>query len=104
MKQYQSGFKIIGVSMRISKVFCIYHKNCFDGMASAWVVNRAYEGKAKLIPMQYGESIQQIYKDNGIDQDSEVIFVDVSCKRADMIWASGVAHILVIDHHKTAEK
>lgn len=79
------------------KTLIIYHKNCFDGIASAWVAKRKFPD-ADIFPANYGEPFPDVSpKDN-------VVIVDFSYPREIMIEVSHVCELLVIDHHKTAEK
>lgn len=84
----------------------IYHKNCMDGLASAFIAKSVLENEdnnVKTIPLQYGE--EQKFMENEIDKDTYVYFVDFSFKRELMIeLASKVKEIIVLDHHKTAEE
>ena len=93
-----------------NKTKIIYHKNCMDGIASAFIAKSVLGDDAKTIPLQYGE--EQILfgraKDDALDEpltkDDAVYFVDFSLKRDLMIeLASQVKEIVVLDHHKTAE-
>lgn len=83
----------------MSKVVCIYHANCFDGICSAWVVSRVYP-QATFIPYAYGDPVPI----DLIEQDDKVIMVDISFKRNEMEnlknWCND---LLVLDHHKTAQ-
>jgi len=77
---------------------CIYHKNCFDGICSAWVVQKKYPDVV-LYAMNYGESFPW-----DVPTNSDIIFVDFSLKRAEMLQIKEkFKSLLVIDHHKTAE-
>jgi oligoribonuclease NrnB/cAMP/cGMP phosphodiesterase (DHH superfamily) len=75
---------------------CIYHGNCADGFASAWVVWKAYN---KEVDFHAG-----VYQDPPPDVDGrEVIIVDFSYKRPVLLeMARKAKNILILDHHKTA--
>lgn len=79
---------------------CIYHANCSDGMAAAWVVSlMAAKKKIKVdfIPCTYQSEIPDV---TGLD----VVIVDFSFKRDVMEEMLDKANsITVIDHHKTAK-
>ena len=80
------------------KIICVYHANCLDGFTSAWAVNRAVRD-VTFIEGRYGDTLD-------IEQfrDSYVIFVDFSTKRNVMLDIAEVAdHVLVLDHHASAE-
>lgn len=78
--------------------FIIYHKNCFDGICSAWVLSKLYP-KATFHPMAYGEELPALHPSDN------VIFVDFSLKRQEMLnLASVVNSITVLEHHKTAQE
>jgi oligoribonuclease NrnB/cAMP/cGMP phosphodiesterase (DHH superfamily) len=97
------------------KTICIYHANCFDGFAAAWVVRKklrdagGQELNIEYIPAHYGDmklmnSIQQdCYENANINDD--YIILDFSFPRDLMIQIYNKARsILVLDHHKTAEE
>lgn len=81
----------------MSKTLCIYHGDCFDGFASAWIVRKAL-----------GEERVDFYK--GVYQQEppnvrgkDVILVDFSYKRDAMKRMLETAKsVLVIDHHVSA--
>lgn len=92
----------------------IYHKNCMDGLASAFIAKTTLEDredKVECVALQYGEESilfgrnekQQLNKP--LSKDDTVYFVDFSLKRDLMIELSSmVKEIIVLDHHKTAEE
>lgn len=86
---------------------CIYHKNCFDGICSAWVVQKKFPG-VTLYPMNYGDSLDWLTQgwNQGIyGIEDELFIVDFSFARNIMIHLKGMfPNLLVLDHHKTAEK
>lgn len=75
---------------------CIYHANCPDGFASAWIVQRRYPN-AEFIPAHYGDSIPEDL------EDRNVLLVDFRYKAPQVVEISKVAASLtILDHHKTA--
>jgi oligoribonuclease NrnB/cAMP/cGMP phosphodiesterase (DHH superfamily) len=77
----------------------LYHKSCYDGFASAWVLKRNHWPDAEYYPIQYSDPVPW-EKIKGAD----VIFVDFSLKRPEMERAIGMASsCLVLDHHKSAQ-
>lgn len=84
----------------MSKTICIYHANCCDGMGAAWVVHQALNENNDV------DFIAAGYQGNLPDvTGAHVIIVDFSFKHDDMVvLAEQAESILVIDHHKTAEK
>lgn len=90
------------------KTICIYHANCFDGMAAAWTIRKIYPD-AEFIPAQYGDSklinnlTQDCYENANIND--RYILVDFSLPRELMeLMANKAKEMLVLDHHKTAEE
>ena len=81
------------------KPLCIYHANCVDGFAAAWVVNKALAGQVEFFEGYYNaKKLPDIV-------DRDVIIVDFSYKRHDMIQIMTDARsVLVLDHHKTAKE
>lgn len=89
----------------MSKLVIAYHKDCMDGVSSAFIVRHAYCDRGYeivTIPLQYGseselDSVQ-------MDEDTYVIFADFSLKRDALIELSKkVKCISIFDHHKTAK-
>ena len=77
---------------------CLYHANCIDGLAAAWVVWSVYGENAEYIAMQYGDEVPDV-------TGKEVIMVDFSFKRKVMDKIITEAEsVLVIDHHQSAQK
>ena len=80
----------------MSRPLCVYHANCTDGLAAAWVVNKFFGGEVDLSPCSYGQLPPEV-------TGRTVIIVDFSFPRETLLTLSGTAHrILVLDHHKTA--
>lgn len=78
-------------------IICIYHGNCPDGFASAWVVNQYYQDDIEFYPGVYGNTPPDV-------KNKDVIIVDFSYKRPVMLNMINDANsILVIDHHTTAK-
>lgn len=103
---------IINGEKKMSKVYCIYHKNCLDGFTSAWVVNHYFKKLDQLklsyhnieslndieyIEMEYGDTLPELVP------HSIIYIVDFSFP-PETIQALSAAHnsIYVFDHHKTA--
>lgn len=87
----------LSLAEQSSKALCIYHDNCADGFAAAWVVREAIEG-ISFIPAKYQESPPDV---TGL----EVIIVDFSYKRDVLIeMAKTATSILILDHHKSAKE
>lgn len=81
------------------KTMCIYHDNCADGFASAWVVREALgEENVEFIAANYQQDPPDV-------TDREVLIVDFSYKSDVMEAMAHVAkRITVLDHHKTAQE
>lgn len=79
----------------------IYHDKCIDGFTAAWCCWRMWP-EAEYVARNYGMG-------PGLDdaRGKHVLIVDFSFPQemlADMIWRHGVASIVILDHHKTAEQ
>lgn len=75
---------------------CIYHGNCADGFAAAWVVWKYLDGGVDLHPGTYGAAPPDV-------TGREVVMVDFSYKRAVMEkLISASKSLLLLDHHKSA--
>lgn len=78
----------------------IYHANCADGLGAA-AVCRGHFPDAKYIPMSYGTKIEKISEE--LFRKS-ILMVDFSLRHGEMLELASIAdHIVVLDHHKTAE-
>lgn len=76
---------------------CIYHGNCADGFAAAWVVWKFHNKNAEFVKGIYGQSPPDV-------TGKRIVLVDFSYKRGVLVeMASKATHILVLDHHKSAE-
>lgn len=76
---------------------CIYHNNCLDGFGAAIAVRKRFDD----VIFHKG-----IYQETPPDvTNKEVIMVDFSYKREVIVeMAKHAKHILIIDHHESAEK
>ena len=81
------------------KPLCIYHGNCDDGFAAAWVVRKAL-GPANV------EFYPGVYQKEPPPHDGrDIILVDFSYKRPVLDAMAQRAHsVLILDHHKTAQE
>lgn len=76
----------------------IFHADCYDGFAAAWVANGYYKGKAQFHRGVYGEQPPNIV-------GRDVLIVDFSYDRATMeMLAQQAATLVVFDHHATARE
>jgi hypothetical protein len=76
---------------------CIYHGNCDDGFGAAWAIWRRWGNEVAYVPGVYGKPLPDVTGRN-------VLFVDFSAKRAELVaMADKAKSVVVIDHHKTAE-
>lgn len=76
---------------------CIYHGNCFDGFAAAWVVHKYFGGEVDFHEGVYGEEPPDV-------AGRQVIIVDFSYKRPVIEkMALDAVTLHIYDHHKTAQ-
>lgn len=76
--------------------YCLYHANCPDGFAAAWVVWLDYGDAATYIPVSYGKPLPEI------PDGADVFIVDFSYPRDVLEALAARCQIHVIDHHVTA--
>ena len=75
---------------------CVYHKNCLDGIAAAWVVWKYFHGEVALVPCGYGDEPPDV-------TDRDIIIVDFSFSLPVMKRLLSACRSMVwIDHHKSA--
>jgi hypothetical protein len=79
------------------KLLCIYHKNCADGFAAAWVIhNTLGSDDVEFHASDYGDAPPDV-------TGRHVLIVDFSYKRPELqAMAVRAKTILVLDHHKKA--
>lgn len=95
------------------RAICIYHHGCVDGFAGAWAVRRYMREHAisnalatdwPVLDLEPVNFYPGVYGDAPPDVTGrDVILVDFSYPKADLLRMAEQAHsILIIDHHKTA--
>jgi oligoribonuclease NrnB/cAMP/cGMP phosphodiesterase (DHH superfamily) len=77
----------------------LYHANCTDGFGAAWALRTLYKDAAHYVPVQYGSLPLDL------DPKDRIIIVDFSYSREEIIalYEKHKKHVIVLDHHKTAE-
>lgn len=92
----------------MSKIVCVYHAHCADGLGAAWAVHRALGDEVEFVAAKYGGDHLDIRLKTlgGVSYvGRDVLYVDFSdplpTLRAMTAEARGV---LVLDHHKTAQE
>lgn len=79
---------------------CLYHGNCLDGAAAAWVVENQVKGNVTCVPSYYGNepNYEQL-------KDKVVYIVDFSFPNDILEKIESISKVMIlIDHHKTAEE
>lgn len=76
---------------------CIYHQNCLDGFAAAWVVGKFFGfDHVDFHAADYGSPVPDL-------KDRDVILVDFSYKPEALLPAMAEAKsVTILDHHKSA--
>lgn len=84
----------------MSKPLCIYHGNCDDGFASAWVVRKFFgDGNVDFFAGDYSPKAPRPEV-----KGRDLILVDFSYKRSELEkMCQSARSILILDHHKTAQ-
>ena len=84
----------------MAEITVIYHGNCFDGTAAAWVASKFLVGKINYVPCAYGDPVPA----KPLYENKHVYVIDFSFPRNVMEEMAKLANSLtVIDHHKTAQ-
>lgn len=82
----------------ILKTLCIYHNQCPDGFAAAWVVRNALGDNVEFFKGMHQQPPPDVY-------GSHVILVDFSYSKPVLEnMLETAASITILDHHVTAEK
>ena len=76
----------------------IYHGNCPDGFSGAWAFWTKLKDQCQYLPYRYGQEPPDV-------TGKRVAIVDFSFRRDVLIgMASQADYLVVLDHHKTAER
>lgn len=79
----------------INKV--IYHDNCPDGFASAYISWKYLGGNAKYIPMKYG-----VWEEDAVEDGDSVLLLDISFQPEQLMeWYDRAESIVLLDHHES---
>lgn len=81
--------------MSKDRPICLYHKNCLDGIAAAWVAWKYFKGEIDLIAIQYGDPIP-------ILGGRKTYVLDFSFKADVLFELDGLCDMVLLDHHATA--
>ena len=80
----------------MTRPLCIYHANCIDGFAAAWIVRKYFHGIVDFHPGHYGEPPPDV-------AGRDVFIVDFSYKRPVLLQMIQAAESLtILDHHLSA--
>lgn len=83
----------------------LYHKNCLDGLAAAWVVWKAYGFQVDTVAVQYGDDFDAIFGNNFASLiGKKVICVDFAFTLSITKYLMSICSLLVLDHHDSALK
>ena len=78
----------------------IYHDKCMDGFTAAWAIWKRWGDAPEYVARNYGMDPPELLT------GKHVLIVDFSFPRAildDMVNEAGVASVVILDHHKTAQ-
>lgn len=79
------------------KTYVLYHGNCYDGFAAAWVAWKYYSKDCEFFPVLYGNPLPEI------EDGARVFILDFSYHREQLISLASRCTVTVLDHHKSAE-
>jgi uncharacterized protein len=83
----------------MNKKICLYHKNCFDGLAAAYAIYSGKDGSEyDYHPASYYEKLPDLSK------YEEVLMVDFSVPLDDLRSLMKTKKVTVLDHHDKAVK
>lgn len=96
----------------MSKVLCIFHANCADGLGAAWAVHRALGDEVEFVTAKYGERVVGFRGSLPIAEGlpeciigRDILIVDFSYPLPVLrAMAAEARSVLVLDHHKTAQE
>jgi hypothetical protein len=88
----------------MSKVLCIYHANCADGLGAAWAVHRALGDGVEFWPASYSDDTDE-YSNFCAFHGRDILIVDFSYPLPILrAMAAEARSVLILDHHKTARE
>lgn len=78
----------------------VYHKNCRDGIASAWVFYQKFGEDAEYIAAEYGNDVPEYITQHPRLSETEIYFTDF-CYAKDVMLdlQSKCKKLVVLDHH-----
>ena len=83
----------------VAKTYVLHHGACSDGFGAAWSAWKALGDKAVYLPVSYGSPVPDL------KTGSHVVMLDFAYSREVLLeMNSRMASLLVLDHHKTAQK
>lgn len=99
-EQNEETIEQIASQKKPDRTLVIYHADCADGFSAAWVARKALgEENCEFYAAKYDDEVVPDYKGRN------VVIVDFSYKRDDMLKLIGDAEsVVILDHHKTAEE
>ena len=92
----------------MKKELIITHKNCMDGLASAFILDTVFDkvgNGCEVLFLQYGDNFEELLFDAYDLKNYSIIMADFSLSLEDMKRVAASCEFLtVLDHHKTAQK
>lgn len=83
----------------------LYHKNCLDGIAAAWVAWQFFNREADLIAVQYGNKFEEMFGNNFENLIGKNVYcLDFSFDREVVKHLAGICNFILLDHHNTAAR
>lgn len=77
--------------------YVLYHSKCYDGFGAAYAAWKALGDSAKYIAVGYG------YPPPEMPEATDIFIVDFSYPKSVLLDLAKTAHVVLLDHHKTAE-
>lgn len=82
------------------KILVLYHGNCMDGSAGAWIAWKKLGGTAEYLPQE-----RTSIPDSSIFQDKEVYVIDYSFSKEQILsFEKSAKKFVCIDHHISAKE
>lgn len=83
---------------RDAMIYVLYHANCTDGFGAAYAAWKRFGYNAKYLPVSYGKNPPSL------PEAKTVYILDFSYDKQTLLELSKKADVVVLDHHKSAEK
>lgn len=89
----------------MKNIIVIYHKNCKDGIASAWVAHKYFNNNAEYIACDDWKVLPEYVTNHNDLENTEVYIIDFSFEKETLLnLESKCKKLVILDHHIGAKE